>query len=362
MLDKEHFRPSALPRIARCPGSYAASLACPPQERSEAAAHGTDLHAHMAAQTRPQDSADAALCETAWQAFQAYREDMGISKDARVWSEDTFITCIYSNVIISGTPDVVIAEEKDGVIELHIIDWKFGHEPVTPRDNEQLMAYAVAVAESFVKSGKEVSRTAHLVIIQPSLHSTYLHDTTDLFWAMERIAAIAAAAEQEHAPRYASPAACRYCPALTSCSVASASLAPVSQDMALADMPPARREELLERVKLAEKLCERIKAEAESLLAEDPHAIPGWTLAPGATRRSVDIGKAWDIASAQGVTPQEMLSICSVPAGKLESTLTAKIQAAQGGTKKAATEAAKALMEPCTTTSQNKPSLKQIKK
>lgn len=362
MLNTEQFRPSALPRIARCPGSYAAALACPQQERSEAAAHGTDLHAHMAAQTRPRDSADAALCETAWQAFQAYLADFNIPQDAAVIIEQKYTSRIIAEAAIEGTPDVVIAAEKDGVIELHIIDWKFGHEPVTPRDNEQLMAYAVMVATTLTNAGREVSRTAHLVIVQPSLYSTYLHDTTDLFWATEKLARIAEAAAQETAPRYASPAACRYCPALTSCSVASASLAPVSQDITLAAMPPARREELLERVKLAEKLCERIKAEAESLLAEDPAAIPGWTLAPGATRRSVDISKAWDIASAQGVTPQEMLSICSVPAGKLESTLTAKIQAAQGGTKKAATEAAKALMEPCTTTSRNKPSLKQIKK
>jgi len=53
--------------------------------------------------------------------------------------------------------------------------------------------------------------------------------------------------------------------------------------------------EILDQVERISRLIEQAKSYYKAQLATDPHCVPGWTLRPGAVRRSLgDPAKVWD--------------------------------------------------------------------
>lgn len=350
-------RPSELHRLALCPGSWAASIGIT-AESSPDAERGTRLHTHMAADTLPTDPAEAELilrARTAQNNLLASYEDMFIlSKDHSVYTEQKLTGSIGRHTI-SGTPDRVIVNHSSKSII--VIDYKFGHEPVHAKDNPQLEAYAILAAQNYLPEGCNFAMVA---IIQPTLRSDAVDRELDLTDSLMWLESILNRATAPAAPRYPSAAACRYCPASTTCSAAAHTLAQNITDISVADLSPERRAELLTRIQLAEKLCTKYKAELRALLESDPLAIPGWRLAPGATRRSISTENAWTVASAHGITPQEMLTLCTVSVTALEKALTDKTAAEKNITKKEAKTAITAALLPHVITSQNSPTLKQI--
>lgn len=356
-----HIRPSSLPILSLCPGAYAACADIPEPPQSEHAAHGTALHTHMAKGTIPADHADAILVEKAHAATEeVFTLDLN---NFHTYIEQR-LTATIAGIELSGTPDrFYISRDHDRII---VLDYKFGYEPVSPVLNAQLMAYATLAAKRYIPfSLSSIDPAVELVIIQPTVTSRPLIWETTLGECTARTERTILAALDEAAPRFPSAAACTYCPALgscTACSTRALSTTETTLHLALADMLPEHRAELMERVKLAEKLCSSLKTQAKDLLAEDPTAVPGWKLAPGATRRTIaDKQAAANIAFAAGLTPADMLDCCTLSAAELEKRLAASYQAANGGTKKDATAAARAALLPVLISTTAAPTLKQEK-
>lgn len=354
-------RPSSLPILSLCPGALAACADLPEPPQSEHAAHGTALHTHMAAGTTPADHADALLVE---KARAALSDLMCIRFSDYTGYTEQQLTATIAGVELSGTPDqVYISANLDYII---IVDYKFGYEPVSPVLNAQLMAYATLAAKRYIHPLRSTIEPAvELVIVQPTVTSRPLIWETTLGECTARTERTIRAAQDEAAPRFPSAAACTYCPALGSCPACSTralSTTDTTLHLAMADMLPEHRAELLERVKLAEKLCSTLKAQAKDLLTEDPTAVPGWKLAPGATRRTIaDKQAAANIAFSAGLTPADMLDCCTLSAAELEKRLAASYQAANGGSKKDATAAARAALLPVLISTTAAPTLKQEK-
>lgn len=355
-------RPSSLPILSLCPGAYAACADLPEPPQSEHAAHGTALHTHMAKGTIPADHADALLVE---KARAATEEVFMLDVDNYHACIEQRLTATIAGIELSGTPDrFYISHDRDRIV---VLDYKFGYEPVSPVLNAQLMAYAVLIACNHLPANIDTPAdpAVELVIVQPTVTSRPLSWHTTLGECTARTERTIRAAQDEAAPRFPSAAACTYCPALGSCPACSTralSTTDTTLHLAMADMLPEHRAELLERVKLAEKLCSTLKAQAKDLLTEDPAAVPGWKLAPGATRRSIeDKQAAANIAFAAGLTPADMLDCCTLSAAELEKRLAASYQAANGGSKKDATAAARAALLPVIISTTAAPTLKQEK-
>jgi hypothetical protein len=68
--------------------------------------------------------------------------------------------------------------------------------------------------------------------------------------------------------------------------------------------------EILDQVERISRLIEQAKSYYKAQLATDPHCVPGWTLKPGAIRRSLgDPAKVWDRLSDTLTSEQFMAAI-----------------------------------------------------
>ena len=115
--------------------------------------------------------------------------------------------------------------------------------------------------------------------------------------------------------------------------------------------------EVLDQLERIGRLVEEAKAFYKAALTRDPRCVPGWTLRPGAVRRSLgDPQACWE--RVQGVlTSQAFMSAVKVEIGKLQDiwSASAGIPSAQ------AKEAFNKLMGELIITFQNAPSLIKIK-
>jgi hypothetical protein len=115
--------------------------------------------------------------------------------------------------------------------------------------------------------------------------------------------------------------------------------------------------EVLDQLERIGKLVDEAKSFYKAQLARSPHCVPGWTLRPGAIRRSLgDPQACWERAQAV-ITSDQFMSAVKVEIGKLQDiwSSSAGIPSAQ------AKEAFNKLMADQLVTFQNAPSLVKIK-
>jgi hypothetical protein len=75
---------------------------------------------------------------------------------------------------------------------------------------------------------------------------------------------------------------------------------------------------LLEQIKRAQSLFKEVESHYKYLLEETPGAIPGWTLKPGALRRSLgDPQAVWERVQ-NTLSTKQFLSAVKVEVGKLQ--------------------------------------------
>jgi uncharacterized protein DUF2800 len=80
--------------------------------------------------------------------------------------------------------------------------------------------------------------------------------------------------------------------------------------------------EVLAQIERVSKLVEEAKAYYKHRLAKDPHCIPGWTLKPGATRRSLaNPQRVWEKLQ-DTLTTEQFLCAVKIEVGKLQDLWT----------------------------------------
>jgi hypothetical protein len=76
--------------------------------------------------------------------------------------------------------------------------------------------------------------------------------------------------------------------------------------------------EVLDQIERISRLIEQAKSHYKAQLARDPHCLPGWTLKPGAVRRSLtDPAKVWDRLS-DVLSTQEFMQSVTLKVGVLQ--------------------------------------------
>jgi hypothetical protein len=111
------------------------------------------------------------------------------------------------------------------------------------------------------------------------------------------------------------------------------------QERAVADWDPQMRAEFCERMSIAQKWLDDMKAEMKRLLAADPNAIPGWELKPGAAINDlINPQKIFDAFSQKGGSLEQFLACIDISSGRLKDAL-AHITKAKGKALKAEIDA-----------------------
>lgn len=120
-----------------------------------------------------------------------------------------------------GTLDtgIVICDKAGGALRVHIIDLKFGRDPVAAFENPQLMAYALGfLAEMDLLSKPDLEVV--LTIDQPRAPGggdSWTTTVAALLAFGERLAAAFRSGQDPNAPRTPEPGACKYCKAADHC-------------------------------------------------------------------------------------------------------------------------------------------------
>lgn len=220
------YSPSSATRWRNCPGSINLIRKAPPAIESAAAASGTRTHWYLEQflkSKRPRSQrifyeksfpGEVDKIERAYDAF-ALIEKMAERLDlAGKWEAEIQVNTspILGIAFQSGTLDCAIAEPFGTLI---IIDYKDGVGPVDPKDNDQLILYALAYARARDYEFENVQ----LVIIQPKVNPAPLVWTISMAELRERAAIYRAAAQLTRQPdAIRAPGDwCRFCPAAVIC-------------------------------------------------------------------------------------------------------------------------------------------------
>lgn len=129
------------------------------------------------------------------------------------------VTCFSIHQECWGTPDFFgIRHTEDGV-ELHVVDFKFGHRDVPAFENKQLLCYYVGILDELGIGDQDLTVTFH--IVQPRCFhgegqlKTWTFRGSDVRGLVNSISA--AAHKALGAAEVVSGNQCRYCPARHSC-------------------------------------------------------------------------------------------------------------------------------------------------
>ena len=367
--DVREGRPSAsgLSRLVGCPASWVAEQLAGEDEETEAARHGTELHAHMEHVTTPEDAEDADAVEwcrrtereLAERYLQVPAHMTYVEREQRLWD---------SQRKFSGQADAVFMDcpmaHEDDRLESSValvVDYKFGRGEVDGAErNYQLAALAHLVSEKYPSL-----QTIYAAILQPFVSQdtprVVKYTRASLPAARDAIYAAIEAAERPGAEFRPSMHACKYCKAAKTCPACSGHTASLTVVKRWDELSLPARAELYRRAKLAEKLAEKIQEAVRRDLASGVK-IPGLKLAAGSKKFTVtDAGKAFGLLSSElGVTPDEFTKCCQVGITKLDKVVHEKYQALNPKqTQDASRTSLRKLLEGCAEMKQSAGSIKE---
>jgi hypothetical protein len=162
---------------------------------------------------------------------------------------------------LGGTADAVIVNGRD----LHVIDLKSGKNPVSVKDNKQMLTYALGAIE---KHGWTQFDSVHLHIYQPGNISKHAYTTKDIEAWSAVLVGIAKRADDPFEKPVPDAKACYFCKAKPTCpAMREKSLEAAKQDFADNDL-----ERLLDEAEIAAQWAESIKEQAKAAIAEGKDA------------------------------------------------------------------------------------------
>ena len=297
--EKQHavFSASGSSRWVNCPASIKLSEDAPPQTESPYAREGTDAHfclesilkapknrfgveARLRSQY-PEEMVDHAAQAADW----ILNEQKSLGGDLLV--ETKVDASAFTREGEFGTLDAAIVNLFD---TLHVIDFKYGVNPVDPISNPQMIYYALALSHAADHNFEKVK----LTIYQPRAGygepvQTWATDIHTLaFWAQKFKAAVKVALGPN--PPFKAGDHCKYCPAKSICpeistkafKEAALDFEPVieGQDLVVAKGLPAERiGKILSAADSIETYLAEVRAQAFARL-QAGEKIPGWKLVP----------------------------------------------------------------------------------
>lgn len=314
-------RPSAsgLERLALCPGSWQLESRCPVESRSDAAAQGTRLHAHLENGTTPEDAEEAeavAWCrETELKiVHHLFPSGARVMREVRWWSDDG---------IYSGQADAVYT---DGVTAL-VLDYKFGRIAVEePARNWQLQGLAVLAFEKLGVQAVVVGILQPFVSrLMPTLRQ---YGRADFPTLMASIAAVIADAEKPGAPLHPGEKQCRYCKAAASCPALRLTVRDVV-NYSLRDwqnFTPEVKRQAYDLAKLAQKWAESVMGRVGRDL-DAGREVSRLSRGKDIQKFEVsDIKKAFQVLTEAGVSADAFVSCCKLTLGDLDKAFLAAMR------------------------------------
>jgi hypothetical protein len=226
--------------------------------------------------------------------YQPIMDELSVEEDLQ-----PYLSTIHKD--LGGYSDAIILAGAD----LHIFDLKTGFIKVNPKDNKQLMAYALG---AWLKYKDAKIERIFLHIYQPmnksNPHEISVQDIKDF---QLKIADIANEANNPFAEMNPDPKACKYCKAKLTCpALKEKANMNAKTDFETTTIP---MNELLEMAELCAIFSDAVKNEAKKLL-ENGASIEGWTLKEGkkmqkwsedASDYFKKYAQAWDLKSVAAI-------------------------------------------------------------
>lgn len=319
---------SSRDRDSRCPGSRnlirALRLTGHIVERTHSwTESGTRIHDAVAGEGGDLEHAEEVARETVVARIAKLREDLGVPADAvehverRLWLRDGI------RRVASGKPDIILMYGDTALIP----DIKTGWGDVEHEaSNLQLRGYAVL---AWLEHGVKRVIVA-IAKAQGARPVPVEYGPEELAQARQEWLAEIAETNKPGAKRVAGDIQCNYCPAKLHCPEAQAvipqtamvtihepGLVVSNQDLTT----------LLDRCGHAKKMIGEIEAEAKRRLADDPDALPGFKLVPGAARGTIkDLATVFSRCHAHGITAEDFTAACSITKTNLTAALKDALQ------------------------------------
>lgn len=319
--DVRRGKPSAsgLERIALCPGSWKLESLCDEEPKSDAAAMGTRLHAHLENGTTPDDAEEAdavTWCRGTELKIVRHLFPSGarVMRECRWWSHaDDF----------SGQGDAVYT---DGVTAL-VLDYKFGRGDVTePARNWQLKSLAVLAFEQLGVQNVIVG------ILQPfvsrALPTLRQYSRTDFVGLRDSISAAIRATEEPNAPLHPGSKQCNYCKAAANCPALRLTVRDVV-NYSLRDwqnFTPEVKRSAYDLARLAEKWTRSVIGRVERDI-DAGREVAGLARGRDIQKFEItDIKRAFQILVESGVSADAFVSCCKLTLGDLDKVFLAAMR------------------------------------
>lgn len=356
MIDERKGLPSAsgYARLLNCLGSWALESSIAPEDAPEESetvqtvgASGDKIHAFMAGLPVELEDAEERVAEK-FKREEAELVAEFIGDPAITMREERLWFKMDGHERFSGKFDAVFVGED----ALLVIDYKSGWlgAEAAPK-NPQLRAGVVLVNRKFHAMNRPIIVAVLSRFGRPTAAEYDMHD---ILASESELRGALVDAEKPDAPL--TPGKwCDYCKARLICSALKAEreqLAVIdTRKLTLTDV-----QRILDVGPAIEKVLESAKARAKKALTEDPAAIPGWELKPGAEKEKVrDLQVLYTRMSEYGTAPEEFAKACSITKSSLTALLRQKT-GAKGRELDALLDAATAGIVEISTTS---PSLKR---
>jgi uncharacterized protein DUF2800 len=286
-LDERGGLPSASDwhRYEQCAGSFqlsneAEKLGMTAHRKSMAAERGTRIHAALAGQqvelAEEEQATSDFLRERAAEQVKRIFGDHPVKEvvETRLW------LTLAGERVASGRFDRLYYDDQTALCQDFKTGWR---EPVPAEINAQLKFLSVVVA---LELPHITSVVCQIVSGQYGVTETrysiaqLANNYDDLRSTLRRI-------NDPQAPFNPSVEACRYCPAIAICQAVKGMIMPVAR-LQYSELPDGERAaKLLQEVELLERHLEAIKTHYSVKLTDPNYKVPGWTLAPGPSRREV---------------------------------------------------------------------------
>jgi hypothetical protein len=353
---------SAMQQLALCPGSHALETSLDlPESPGPYATMGTAIATYLEA-VRSKRVGVPILARAEHEIAQACMKGVDIAKEKiaaevgdffesklTLWAAEVRLWGLTSRTGrgFSGRFDLA-AFNKSADIAV-IFDDKSGWGDVPPAaTNLQLRTLAVLAWKTWLINN------IYVVLNQPAKGEPSIakYDKLALIAATAEIESYIDAAYTPGADRRPTPLGCKFCTAKSVCPQAMEVLTKMANGELSGDWST-----VLEQCEVAQLVIDDLRAKAKGVLANDPNAIPGWELKPGATRSTVTDSKAAFGYVSDIVSSDDFMGCCSVRIGDL-----AKVYQSKGSFKnlKAARSALQTRLDSVITRKQSEPSLQRI--
>jgi len=333
-------RTSSLPRLALCPGSFAASQGLESKKTAESES-GDRVHLALQSHYLGVEFDESRLTDRESMVFRWFRKEADALIEKHGGASSVLPEYVLGNpipgtdIILTGHVDLVVICE-DGIIL--IFDWKSGFLEVPPaKNNLQLVGYCWGVAETIRETGEVGFKQIHSYLFSSGSEKAFTgarFSKEHLAQSGEYIRKVAMDCMAEDAPRCPGNEQCRYCPAKCTDRCPESRdwvrQAAVGMELMKTEEPrlPADKQEVVrvfKAIKQVESFGRKFMSMLKTEVVENPEAWEGmFELEPGNTVRSLaDVQSVYNIVVGDHglVDTDTFLRVVALPIGDLEALL-----------------------------------------